>query len=187
MNRMLLIVVLFATLNTSSQQMTEEETVKMKQAFSSVPMNTFRFLGNQIMCKMSDPDDEYACWRIGKVKLNDLYAPTSEPWQEIPQANGVVASVFIIVANDEYEAYWVIGHKNGIIESIQLTGNYPDEQLNFAGIMLADNEDKVKNILGPRYSVSDVPEINGTVWDYAPFRISIEFKGDVVYSIRISK
>ena len=187
MRVLLSIIAILLSFEVSSEGMSEEEIAKMKEEYSSVPINTFRFLGNQIMCKMEKADDDYACLRIGPLKINSKYEPKSEPWKEIPQPNGVTASVFPIVANDEYEAYWVVGHKDGVIISLQLTGDYPDDRLNFATIKLADSEEKVKRILGPRYQESDVQDINGKIWDYVPFPISVEFKNGVVYSIRISK
>ena len=118
---------------------------------------------------------------------NPLLASATQHHDQLPQSNGVTASVFTIVANEEYEAYWVIGHKEKKIVSIQLTGDYPNDELNFSTIKLNDPESKVRKLLGPRYHVRKVEGINGTIWDYAPFPITIEFKKGMVYSMRITE
>lgn len=152
-----------------------------------MPPNTFRFVGNAIICKMSNGDNDYACHRIGKARVGDPYKPNTKSWKDIPQTDGVVVSIFPIVANDKYNAYWAIGHKNKIIESVQITGNYTNEELSFSTIMLDDSSEKVEEILGPRYRESKVESINGVLRDYYPFPISIELVNNKVYSIRVAK
>ena len=173
--------------NASSEGLPEDEVKQMQELYKTVPMNAFRFLGNQIICKTDRPDDNYSCFRIGGIKIGDKFEPKTKPWKVIPQPNDITASVFSIVENDEHYAYWVIGHREGVIVSLQLTGDFPDDRLAFATIKLSDSESKVADILGPRYKVSKVEEINGTIWDYAPFPITMEFKNGLVYSMRITE
>ncbi len=169
------------------RRMSDREIADMKSEAAKTPVNTFRFLGNALVCKSDSATDESACLRIGSLKIGAEYKPTSKPWKEVPVKNGVTVSVFSIIAKDDITAYWVIGHKDGRITSIQLTGNYSNENLSFSTIMLNDSKDKVKKVLGPRYRESDVDSIKGAMWDYYPFPISIEFTNDRVYSIRIAE
>jgi hypothetical protein len=150
------------------------------------PVGEYRFLGNGLVCRTENPDDWNACYRIGAFKVGDAYKPSLTLQEDIQLAGGVVASVFPIIKNDQYEAYWVLGHKEGRIVSVQLTGNYPRPELAFSSIMLGDPQEKVQRILGPRYTVNEVKEINGAHWSYRPFAISVEIVGGKVHSIRVA-
>lgn len=166
--------------------LSQKQIKKMKNEVANTPINTFRFINNALVC-ISDTPDEYACFQIGNLKIGQKYKPLEKSWKDVPQKNDVIASVHPIISDEKHSAYWVIGHKRGIITSIQLTGDYPLEELTFSTIKLTDSKEKVKNILGPRYLESKVESINGQMWDYAPFQITIEFKNEVVYSIRITE
>ena len=155
---------------------------------ATTPINTFRFIGNALVCisdKLTNIDR--ACYRFGSLKIGDTYNPKEKQWKEISGKNGVTASVFPIIANEKNEAYWIFGHKNKKIVSIQLTGNYIHEKLSFSTIMLGDTKAKVRKILGPNYTVTKVDSIEGVMWDYHPFAITVEFVKNKVYSIRISE
>jgi len=171
-----------------SEGLSQEEIAEMKDKAYKQPLNTYLFLGNTIICKTDETskDDNNACSKIGPVKVGDSFSPKTEAWKVVAQPNGVTASVYPIVADDKHNAYWVIGHKDKKIISVQLTGNYPEPNLSFSTIQLTDSKDKVKSILGPRFTSNEIPEIGGEVWDFYPFPITIEFKGDSVYSIRIA-
>lgn len=75
----------------------------------------------------------------------------------------------------------------GIVQSLQLTGKPNDTThlLQFSSIALGSLKEKVVDILGLPSSASDVPEIRGKLWSYAPFPFTIEFVNDAVYSVRI--
>ncbi len=167
--------------------MSKEQIEAMKSEFAKTPINTFRFLGNALVCKSDSGEDDSACFRIGSLKIGEEYKPRNKAWKEISQGQGVTASVHPIVANDEFNAYWVIGHKEGKITSIQITGNYPHEKLVFSTIKLADPKEKVKEILGPRFHERKVESINGIMWDYYPFPITIELIDNKVHSIRVAE
>ncbi len=171
----------------NANKLSKEQTEAMKVEAAKTPVNTFRFLGNALVCKSDSAEDNYACFRIGNLKIGEKYKPRTKAWKEIPQGQGVIASVHPIIANEEFSAYWVIGHKEGKITSIQLTGNYPHEKLAFSTIKLSDPEEKVRKILGPRFRERKVKSINGIMWDYYPFPITIEFIENRVYSIRVSE
>jgi len=152
-----------------------------------LPINSFQYTGDWIACH-SDTQDDLACFHIGKLKIGDPYQPSREPSQNIDQPKGVVASVFPIIKKENQEAYWVIGHKEGKIVSIQLTGNYGKPELSFSSIILGDGKDKVERILGPRHTIKEFQDngINGVLWDYAPFQFSFEFVNGKVYSMRVT-
>lgn len=166
-------------------------TIASPQLVDDMPMNTFRFGGNTIICKMQNPDDQDACLRIGDFKMGDDFAALAskmgKPYRIIPQSDERTAVVYVITATQESEAYWVLEHHDGKLVAIQLTGDAPVPDVSFSTIQLTDPEAKVKEVLGPRYAISEVPEIGGTLWDYDPFPFSIEFVDGKVYSIRISR
>jgi hypothetical protein len=154
----------------------------------SFPEEGFHFLGNNLICivKTKEADDPHACYQIGAIKIGAPYLPKVNPQEELTLPNGVVASMFPIIRNDQHHAYWVLGHKGGRIVSVQLTGTYHSPDYAFASIMLGDAEEKVRNVLGPRYTIRGVEAIGGVMWDYAPFKISVELVAGKVYSIRVA-
>ena len=178
--------VFLASCASSPQPKPEENQVTFVPPSTDVPMNTFRFLGNALVCKF-DNKSAYPCHRIGKMRVGDNFKPKTLAYKTIEQNDGSTSSVYPIIKDEKYEAYWVITHKNEIIKAVQLTGNYPHDDLTFSTIALGDSADKVRKILGPRYVVRPVPSINGVMWDYYPFAITIELIDDLVYSIRVQE
>lgn len=166
--------------------LTPAEIEDLKARSAAQPLGTFRFIGNALVCK-SKTGDEYACFSIGPHQLGTPYRPADTPYREIPQAGGRTAAVFPIKVADGRQAYWVIGHKDGRISSVQLTGDLAVPEFAFSSITLGDPAAKVDELLGPRFRAFPVPEIGGVLRDYAPFEITIEFIDDKVYSIRIGR
>lgn len=82
----------------------------------------------------------------------------------------------------------VLMNSKGVVGSIQLTGkaNFITENLPFSSITLGASKERVVDILGYPSVISDVPDIKGKLWSYAPFPITIEFVNGVVYSVRIN-
>lgn len=168
-----------------------DDPEQLRKALEEMPMNTFRVIGNQLVCKQDKPVPNYnACLRIGQIRIGDSYPDLRErypkPWKEVPQDGGVTASVFIIAATKEARAYWVIGHRDGKIASIQLTGNYSHPDFAFSTIQLNDSEEKVIAVLGERRQITPVKEVDGVMWDYQPFPISVQFAHGKVYSIKVT-
>lgn len=97
----------------------------------------------------------------------------------------MIASAHRIAATADTHVYWVIGHRDDTIVSIQLTGNHSHPDLAFATIQLNDSEERVLALLGPRATITAVREVGGFLWDYRPFPISIEFVHGRVYSIKV--
>jgi hypothetical protein len=171
-----------------AQDLSPEE---LRKALADTPANTFRYVGNHLVCKQETPAQHYlACLRIGPLRIGDSYRTFRErnpkPYRELALKDGVIASAHRIVTAADTHAYWVIGHRNDTIVSIQLTGNYSHRDLAFATILLNDSEERVLALLGPRAHITAVPEIGGLLWDYRPFPISIELVHGKVYSIKVT-
>jgi hypothetical protein len=163
----------------------------LRKALAETPANTFRYVGKHLVCKQETPAQNYlACLRIGPYRIGDSYRPIRErlpkPYREVALDGGVIASAYRIAAPGNAHAYWIIGHRNDAIVSIQLTGNYSHPDLAFATIRLNDSEERVLALLGPRAQITAVREIGGFLWDYRPFPISIEFVQGKVYSIKVA-
>lgn len=171
-----------------AQELSPEQ---MRKAMADTPANTFRYVGNQLVCKQETPAQNYvACLRVGPLRIGDSYRPFREsnpkPYREATLDGGVIASAHRIATAANSHAYWVIGHRDDTIVSIQLTGNHSRPDLAFATIQLADSEEKVLARLGPRAEITAVREIGGFLWNYRPFPISIEFVHGRVYSIKVT-
>ena len=166
------------------------EAERLRGAMKDTPVNSFRYVGDQLVCKQDTPTRNYlACLRVGPVRIGDSYRRFRErhpgPWQELAPENGIAASAH--PAATDGKTYWVIGRRDDRIVSIQLTGNRSSPDLAFATLQLGDSEERAIALLGPRANISAVPEIGGLIWNYAPFPISIEFVDGKVFSIKITE
>lgn len=182
------ILLLAVSFRTPAQ---EPDAAALRKALEETPVNSFRYFGGQLVCKQDKPAPNYlACLRIGELRVGDSYRPVRErnpsPWREVKLEDGAIASAFRIKTPPGTHAYWVIGHRDEVIVSVQLTGNYPHPDFHFATIRLDDSEEKVLARLGPGSQIREVKEIGGLLWDYAPFPFSIEFVRGRVYSIRVA-
>ena len=169
----------------------DADAERLLKAMAETPANTFRYVGNHLVCKQDSPAQNYrACLRIGPMRVGDSYRSVRElnpkPWKEVALEGGVSASAFPITGSVETSAYWIIGHSDDKIVSVQLTGNYSHPDLAFATIRLNDSEEKVLAMLGPQANIRVVREIGGLLWDYHPFPISIELVHGRVYSMRVT-
>jgi hypothetical protein len=169
----------------------DADAERLRKAMAEVPANTFRFVGNRLVCKQDTPAPNYiACLRIGPLRVGDSYRAFRErdpkSWKETALEGGVSSSAFRIVATSDTNAYWVIGHRDDQIVTVQLTGNYSHPDLAFATIRLNDTEEKVLAMLGPPANIRVVKEIGGLLWDYLPIPISIELVHGRVYSIKVA-
>ena len=185
----LLLAAAFAATGVHAQGANEDS---LRKALADTPVNAFRHIGNHLVCKQDTPAQNYlACLRIGPMRVGDSYGPVRDrvpaPVKEVALDGGVIAAVHPIIIAPEARAYWIIGHRDGRIVSVQLTGNFPRPDLAFSTIQLGDSEEKVLAVLGPRASIREVREIGGLLWDYRPFPISIEFVNGQVYSIRVAE
>jgi hypothetical protein len=168
-----------------------EDAERLRKAMADAPVNTFRYVDSHLVCKQDTPAQNYlACLRIGQLRIGDSFGSVSEryprPLNVVALEGGISASAFPIVTTTDTYAYWVIGHRDDKIVSIQLTGNYSHPDLAFATIRLNDTEEKVLATLGPRATITVVKEIGALLWDYRPFPISIELVHGRVYSIKVA-
>jgi hypothetical protein len=168
----------------------DADAVHMREAMKDAPMNSFRHVGNHLVCKQDTPAPDYrACLRIGSVRVGDSFRIFRERhpmiWKELALEDGVSASIHPAAAADG-KTYWVIGRRDDRIVSVQLTGHHASPELAFATLQLGDSEERALALLGPRASIRAVPEIGALLWDYAPFPISVEFIDGKVYSIKIA-
>lgn len=156
----------------------------------------FRYAGGAIVCITTDtPDPEKGylpCLHIGPVSIGQSYAEIQkmlgEPWKTMKHGAATVTRVYPIQTKKEGPLpYWVIQFINGTVEAIQLTGFHADKELAFSSIRPGDRQKRVTDILGAPAFKTAVKEINGVLWSYRPFPISIEIKDKRVYSIWISR
>ena len=180
---------IFFALNMSDERYIPTELTwvgsTIEQQAQQQPFNTFRYIGNTIVCKTQTLPTDFACLQIGMLKVGDSYQFSGQPMQEVTLPKGDTASAFAITKTNDSYAYWVIGHKDGKITSVQLTGNHVDPNVTFSNIGLGDSEDRVRSLLGTRFNKRPVKDISGIEWDYYPFPFSFEFVNGIVYSIRI--
>ena len=184
------IVLLLLGVHARAQQFDPKEL--QRQAMEA-PLNAYRFIGNALICKSDKADiNPNTCNRIGEVTVGDNWNVVVEklgkPSRMIPRRGGALAFVYFREAPDGSQSYWVVEKPeiHNKVTAIQLTGYYKIPDVSFSSIQLTDSEEKVRQILGPRYVVRKGPEIKGEMWDYAPFKITIEFVDGKVYSMRVS-
>lgn len=156
----------------------------------------------------SDPQDYHHCLRFGPLKLGDQFQQLqailtrlkqipadhiAQPRQVSRAPDGgtvVLIPVSTTTSGDKVhmQSYLVISRNDqDVVRSLQLTG-YPSaasEALAFSSVTLGMPRDKVIGFLGLPSSVSDVPQVQGKLWNYAPFPFSIEPVKDRVYSVLI--
>jgi hypothetical protein len=83
----------------------------------------------------------------------------------------------------------VIVDKANRVEALQITGraSAASERLPFSSIRLGTPQDRVIDLLGLPSAVTDVPQIKGSYWSYAPFTFSVEIVNGQVYSVRLQR
>ena len=180
-----------AVLAHSGAQAQDADAERLRKAMADTPVNTFRFVSGHLVCKQDTPAPNYlACLRMGPFRIGDSYSSVRDryarPLNVVALEDGVSASAFPIVTTPDTHAYWVIGHRDDRIVSIQLTGNYSHPDLAFAAIRLSDTEEKVLAMLGPRARITAAKDIGGLLWDFHPFPISIELVHGRVYSMKVA-
>lgn len=148
------------------------------------------------------------CLRLGSLKLGDAFYVQQialNRLKKIPEQNIAqprmlgktpegIMTILIPVSTLELggekrmQSYLVaLLDSAGNVQTLQLTGNPSDASsaLPFSGITLGTPKQQVADVLGLPSSVTDVQQISGKLWDYAPFPFTIELVDDVVYSVRI--
>ena len=159
------------------------------------PPHSFRFSHDALACKLPSPDIDFGCLRIGEFQIgsdwDSVKARLGEPWKREALPDGGVREVHLVDRDAERRtfSYWVLESRGGKLVNAQLTGNHapqdPATAPGFSGVQLGDTQARVRELLGPRFESTPVPEIGGVLWKYAPFRFSIEFVDGQVYSLRV--
>lgn len=188
MRYFLTIGILMFFLDVSAQQ-----TVRWtNRQFTEEDMNKFRYNGGAIACitsKVPDPERGYLdCLHISDINMDmnvkqveKLYG---KPYKVIDNEDSQIRVYLLPTDGDQYP-YVAITYVQESVDVIQLTGASTTKDMDFASIRLGDDHNFVTEILGPPSSMQQVNEINGVLWSYDPFPISVEFIDGSVFSIRI--
>ncbi len=166
--------------------------VTFNTANLSQATNQFRFSGNWIVCVCEDKSDTLflCCLNLGLFGLGDSVSIVDSlfgsPFKTIPKTDSSEVRAYSLTpVGDSMVPYIVVGHVNGRITSLQLTGEAIRDSLNFSSITLGDSTSHVESILGKPFVVKEVDEIEGVLWSYHPFRFSLEIVNGKVYSIKM--
>lgn len=184
----------FAALVCASAQAQQPVLSDSQRQLMETPMNAYRFLGSSLACKSDRPEfNPNQCNRIGGIAVGDDWAKAAAklgpPSKVIPGQNGVTFHVYFLQGPDGGQAYWALekSEARSKVVAVQITGYFRVPGASFSAIELTDSEDKVRQLLGPRFAVHPMPQIKGVLWDYAPFKFSFQFVNGRVYSIRVSE
>jgi len=157
-------------------------------------INEFRYLGNALVCKEEghfEGEGYDGCLHIGDIWLGQSLAEVEgrlgQPHRVISEDPQNELRIHLLQGgSDENLPYLVLTVREGKVSAIQVTGAATESPYTFSSLALGDTAERVEEILGKPGSISPVEEIEGTVWSYLPFPISLELKDGRVFSIRIS-
>jgi len=153
--------------------------------------NEFRYAGNALICTREHlTDDGYLpCLTIGGIKIGDSISTVEKKYPDIfktiTNPDTSITKVYPVEGSIDEDPYFVVVYKNNLVSSIQLTGRGTKEILSFSSIRLGDQYKKALEVIGPPSKKNNVQEINGEIWSYFPFPISIEIVDNKVYSIKV--
>ena len=155
-------------------------------------INEFDASSGAISCATNEIKENYlSCLCIGKINFDTLESEIEKlhgkPHKVLANKDNSSTKIYLLKTSTEHYPYFAITFDNSSIESIQLTGGKPNENLSFSSIRLGDQSSFVLQKLGTPSQKYDVEEIQGELWDYAPFPFTIEFINNEVYSIRLTK
>ncbi len=136
-------------------------------------------------------DSVVTCYTFGLISFNtdikemkSLFGP---PIKELPGENDVTSFIFPLKFNQRVSGYIVYSVKNGVVESLQMTGFTDDSRLKFSSIRLGDYYTYVEQRLGKPSSKRILKDIKAELWEYYSYKFSFEVKENKVISIRIYK
>ncbi len=161
--------------------------------FPEGAVNEFRYLGNWLVCNAEDRFEGYdGCLHVGDIwlgqSLREVEGKLGQPHQVITDDPQNELRIHLLQGgSDENLPYLVLTVREGKVSAIQVTGAATESPYTFSSLALGDTAERVEEILGKPSSISPVKEIEGTIWSYLPFPISLELKGGRVFSIRISR
>jgi hypothetical protein len=99
------------------------------------------------------------------------------PITTMPSGDGLRMQSYLVAVID----------KAGVVQVLQLTGK-PSEasaSMPFSSLLLGTPRKRVLELLGNPSSISDVPQVQGKLWSYAPFPFTVEMVNGTVHSMRI--
>ncbi len=154
---------------------------------SPIKENAYFFNGALACAATENQSDSNACLNFNSI---DFYMNRAqieeilgEPNQTM-QRDSQVYFIYLIQNQKEDQPYLVITYDNNKPTSLQLSGSKVGDDFAFSGIRLGDGGSYVRHRLGEPSRQSQISQ-EVIMWDYAPFPISIELKGGLVYSIRL--
>lgn len=170
-------------------------TARTAAALDPAPYE-FRRVGPTLTCTTPElPQDAsgmHDCLRMGPLQVGmslfEVSRELGKPYRVVEQ-DGATFRVYVISVNAPEGhplPYWVVGFRDGVVSSLQMTGEKGDRRLAFSSIRLGDSKTHVLQILGEPFLRQDVTDVGAEFWGYSPFPISLEIKEGRVYSIRIS-
>jgi hypothetical protein len=132
------------------------------------------------------------CFHIGRVAVG-LSRDTIEHLlgvsdRTMPGSGGIETRVYFVEREQSAPTYFVIGYPNDQAVSVQFTGS-PSLRNDYtlSTLALGDPMDRALKRLGPPAGRCPVAEIDGEVWSYSPFLLSIEIKSDRIFSMRVAE
>jgi tetratricopeptide (TPR) repeat protein len=158
----------------------------------------------QLMCASATEDGDASirpCLRIGRIHIGQRRAEVEQrlgaPFLEVPGPDGQPAYAYLVYANEATTtgAYYVVTYEevdgDGIVESVQLTGQKPPLPHDFACFGLGSPASDVRRQLGLPTRVTTFADpdhdLAGDLWVYDDTPISLELMDDRVASIRVSR
>lgn len=154
-------------------------------------INQYVYDGNYIICikDSTKRDDPNGCNHFNEIGfditlplLNKLFG---EEKQNLKNNDGSETKIFIIDSTVTPPPYLAVAFRNGRPVIMRLTGTSCSRNISFSGITLGSKSSQVLKTLGPPFAKKKVEEINGELWDYAPFRFSFEIVNNAVFSIHL--
>ena len=179
-------------IDSKGNEDTYERISLEKPTINKIRINEFDASSGAPMCITDKKADGYLpCLCFGNIdfstSLSKIESIYGNPYRTIENDEGSKTKVYLLKTDGESYPYFAITFNKNSITSIQLTGIRLLEEISFSSIRLGDHHSFVEQKLGLPSSKHDVQEIQGEMWDYRPFPITIEFKDDLVYSIRLTR
>lgn len=154
-------------------------------------VNQYVYDGNYIICIKDSVrrDDPNGCNHFNEIGF-DITPPLlknlfGEEKQNIKNNDGSETRIFIVDSTVTPLPYLAVAFRKDRPVMMQLTGTSCARDISFSGITLGSKNSQVLKTLGPPSQKKKVEEINGELWDYAPFRFSFEIVNNCVFSIQL--
>jgi len=166
---------------------------KDKAYISPYRLDEFSFEGGVLGCLATSTSHHfYPCMKFGDISLEALVeeidARYGSPHNSYRNQDGSQTNMYLLPTNESEFPYLAVTFKGSQILSLQLSGQTTTEKLHFSSIILGDYSTYVTQILGPPTDKTDITgEDDAELWNYAPYPILIEIRGERVSSIKLSR